>query len=128
MSQTVKTTTPAETLNQRSSRSTDSAETEQAQSHLLYDVNMLGVFKQLNSKFDEIIARLATLENTVAASMTNSSSSDRQCEKSFKNELYVQAELFTKSNSLPTKCVEDLKKFEENLNDSIFLKAAVSFH
>lgn len=130
-SKKVSTIERAETLNQPNEtvgeKHQSTIQLEQIQSGVLNEINVLEIFHKLNTKLDVVIARIATMENTMAACMTNSTPAERQYEKSFKDELIVQAELFVKSNSLPTKSLNELDKFEANLRDSVFCLAAVSF-
>lgn len=95
-----------------------------AQSDILNDVDAVACFaKQINSKLNEILARVATLEKTVIASATNSSSKDLM---RVPDQLHSEAELFIKSNSLPTENLNEIKRFDENLRDPVYFTATVS--
>lgn len=102
--------------------------TDSAQSEVLHDTDALDIFQNLNTKLNEIISRMATMENAMLAFTTNSGTKDDKSVqlKRVRDELCADAELFMKSNALPTKNVDELGRFEANLMDSVFYTAAVS--
>lgn len=80
--------------------------------------------RQVNTKLNEILARIATLEKMVITSATNSSGNAGL--KKVTDQLNSEAQLFMKSNSLPTKNADELQKLDSNLRDPVFYTATVS--
>lgn len=96
-----------------------------AQSDVLNDVDAVNFAKRIDTKLNEILARVATLEKAMISSATNSSSKDL---KRVPDQLHSDAEIFMKSNALPAKNLNELKKFDANLRDPVFYTATVSAH
>lgn len=81
-------------------------------------MQMLRYVENVNAKLDEILSRFSVLEDTI---LGNIAIANKQGKADDQNEL----NMFMKSNSLPAKNIDDLKKFETNLKDLINRKATV---
>lgn len=99
-----------------------------AKSEIMHDTDAFEFLQNMNMKLNEIISRIVTMENTMHAITVNSYAKEEKSAhlRRVRDELCAEAELFMKSNALPTQNVEDLNRFEKNLNDPVFYTAAVS--
>lgn len=86
-------------------------------------VDAVNFGKQISAKLNEILARIATLEKMMITSATNSGGNGL---KKVTDQLNSEAQLFMKSNSLPTKNRNELQKLDTNLRDPAFYTATVS--
>lgn len=106
--------------------------TEPEQSNEMNGIDSTSFHKIIIEKLNEIVSRLATLEKRVIPMETTLnerlSGGDGKSNglRRVKDQIHVEAELFIKSNSLPTKNIGELQRFEANLGDPIFYTAAVS--
>lgn len=73
-------------------------------------------------KLDEVISRIAVMEK---ASIVGNVLDKEQQRTSVKEEFQNQIDLFLKSNSVPRKNIDELKRFEGNLKDTAFFEATM---
>lgn len=97
-------------------------EHDPAQSDALNGVEAVNFAQQINAKLNEILARVAALEKAMIATTTHSHTNDL---KRVPAQLHSEAELFMKSNALPTTNFKELKRFDKNLQDPAFYTATV---
>lgn len=86
------------------------------------DQHILNLLNRMDEKLDNVLSRISVLENTVLKKLANQSSYEKPIDMKKIDRLNI----FMKSNSLPTKIVAELDKFEEKLDDSTFFDASVS--
>lgn len=102
--------------------------TDSNESETMDGTDALDYLQNMNMKLNEIISRIVAMENTMHAITGNSCAKDDKSVhlKRVRDELCAEAELFMKSNALPTQNVDELNRFETNLKDPVFYTAAVS--